>query len=259
MGYSLIRSRRSDLRIDAEFDHAALTDDSIAGRIDDKRVNSGTLTLFGDNRDTLGGGGFTSLSLSWTPGDLDLSRVPGAQATDAAGLGTEGSFHRIDASVARLQSLPAHFSFFARLTGQWASKNLDSSQEFSLGGPYALRAWPIGEGRGDMGFIGSAELLYDLPAPPEAGTLQFAAFLDTGGVKIDEDPNGIALANACGCNSYELSDAGIGVRWHFRFIDLDASYAHALGGNPGRGLIDGANADGGHDRHAFWLRASVGY
>lgn len=259
MGYSLVRSRDFNLNIDAEFDHAALIDDSFAGRIDDKRVDSGTLTLFGDKRDTFGGGGLTSWNLSWTPGYLDLSRVPGSEAADAAGLGTQGSFHRIDASLARLQALPGNFSLFTRLTGQWANKNLDSSQEFSLGGPYALRAWPVGEGRGDMGFIATAELRYDVPAPREWGNIQLAAFVDTGRIKINKDPKGIPLANACGCNSYGLSDAGVGVRWHSGTVDLDASYAHALGGNPGRSAVDGANADGRHDQQAFWLRASVGF
>jgi len=37
---------------------------------------------------------------------------------------------------------------YGRVSAQWASKNLDSSQKFGLGGPNGVRAYPSGEGYG---------------------------------------------------------------------------------------------------------------
>ncbi|TGS08496.1 ShlB/FhaC/HecB family hemolysin secretion/activation protein, partial [Mesorhizobium sp. M4B.F.Ca.ET.190.01.1.1] len=102
-------------------------DDSLAGHLQDKRSLSGTLTLSGDMRDVVFGGGLTSWSLGWTYGDLDLSREPSALAADQAGLQTQGNFHRLNVSLARLQDLPRDFSLFGRVYGQWADRNLDSS------------------------------------------------------------------------------------------------------------------------------------
>lgn len=103
---------------------------------------------------------------------------------DQAGLRTQGKFHRLNLSVARLEKPPGDFSLFARFYGQWANRNLDSSEDFALGGPYGVRGYPVGEARGDMGVLGTLELRYDLPAPSEWGQAQLAALLDGGHVRF---------------------------------------------------------------------------
>jgi len=180
--YDLVRSRGLKLRLSTELHQKSLIDDTTAGRLQDKRVRSGNVALVGELRDALGGGGLTSGSLDLTRGDLDLSRVPAALATDTAGLKTQGSYQRVNLSLSRLQNLPGDFSLFTHVYGQWASKNLDSSEDFALGGPYGVRGWRVGEGRGDMGLLGTAELRYDAPVPAPWGRIQLSAFLDGGRV-----------------------------------------------------------------------------
>lgn len=257
LDYTLLRSRDVNLYLGGGVNWQALTDDSIAGRINDKRVIAGTLSLSGDARHALFRPGVTSWNLAWTLGDLDLSRLSAARAADAAGLRTQGTFHRLNAHVARLQDLPSDFSLFARLSGQWASKNLDSSQDFALGGPYGVRAYPVGEGRGDMGLLGTVELRYDPPIPLEWGHLQLAGFLDAGRVRVNKAPGGIPAVNRCGCNDYALYGAGLGLRWTRENLSLSASYARALGSNPGRSSIDNTNADGRRARQQVWLRGTI--
>lgn len=256
LDYSLVRSRDVNVRLTAGLDWKALIDDSLVGRLQDKRVISGTLGIGGDLRDDLLGGGLTNWSLGWTFGDLDLSRVPGALAADTASLRTQGVFHTLNGQVARLQALPGDFSLFGRVTGQWASKNLDSSQDFSLGGPYGVRGYPVGEGRGDMGVLGTLELRYDVPAGMW-GALQVASFLDAGYVRVNRQSNGIATASACGCNDYGLASAGISARWSRENLSFSAAWAHALGSNPGRDRLTDENADGSTRRNQFWLQAAV--
>ena len=256
LDYGLIRSRGLNLRLSTELHQKSLTDDTAVGRLQDKRVRSGNVVLAGELRDKLGGGGLTSGSLDWTWGDLDLSRVPAALAADAAGLKTQGRYQRVSASLARLQTLPGNFSLFTHVYGQWASKNLDSSEDFALGGPYGVRGWPVGEGRGDMGLLGTVELRYDAPVPAPWGRVQLSAFLDGGRVRTNKNPNGVPLSTACGCNAYSLAGAGLGVRWTREDLSLAAFYAHGLGDNPGRS-VNGADADGRTNRRQFWLQSAI--
>ncbi|KAF0111322.1 MAG: hypothetical protein FD149_2541, partial [Rhodospirillaceae bacterium] len=113
----------------------------------DKRSKTVALTLSGDARDSLLSAGLTNWSLAWTHGDLDLGRVADALSADLAGLKTQGRFNHANLAFVRIQDLPGDFSLFGRISGQWTNENLDSSEEFTLGGPYGVRAWPVGEGR----------------------------------------------------------------------------------------------------------------
>lgn len=255
--YRAVRSRVANFNLSAELNGKVLKDDSIAGRLADKRIFSGTVALSGDNRDDLFGGAVTQYSLSWTFGDLDLSNLPVAELIDSLSFKTQGSFSRLNLDAARLQKLPGDFSLLARIAVQRASKNLDSSESFSLGGPYGVRGWPVGEGRGDIGFTSSVELRYDAPLPEKVGALQISTFVDSGRVKINKDSFGIPPVNACGCNSYSLSSIGAGVSWRLESLSLSASWSHGIGDNPGRSAFGGANADGSNRRHQFWLTGSL--
>ena len=257
LDYDLVHSRGLTLKLSMEFDRKGLVDTTAAGRLQDKRIRSGNLILAGELQDAAGAGALTTGFLAWTWGDLDLSRLPAALAADAAGLMTQGAYRRVSAGLARLQALPAEFSLFTRLYGQWADKNLDSSEEFALGGPYGVRGWPSGEGRGDMGLLGTAELRYDAPVPPSWRRIQLSAFVDGGRVWVNKNPNGVPLPTVCACNTYSLTGAGLGVRWTRENLGLTAFYAHGLGENPGRGIATGANADGRTGQRQFWLQGTA--
>lgn len=257
--YGVLRSRNLDLRLTGAVTRKALVDDSAVGRLQNRRSESATLGISGSARDRLLGAGLTSWSLDWAYGDLDLSRVPSALAADQQGLDTHGHFHRVGIGASRLQSLTARFSLFGRLYGQWASRNLDSSEDFALGGPYGVRGYPVGEGRGDEGLLGTVELRYDAPIPARLGGLQLAVLLDAGRVRINRNPDGVPLTNACGCNSYDLKSAGIAARWARERASFSASWARALDDNPGRSAINGANVDGGTGREQLWLHGAIGF
>ncbi|WP_332701470.1 ShlB/FhaC/HecB family hemolysin secretion/activation protein [Devosia sp.] len=257
LDYGLINGRDFNLLVTGGLNWKALVDESLIGRLQDKRVIATQVGMNGDMRDHAFGSGLTSWSLGWTYGDLDLSREPTALAADQTGLQTQGQFHRLNASLARLQDLPRDFSLFGRVYGQWASKNLDSSEDFSLGGPYGVRGWPVGEGRGDMGLLGTIELRYEAPIPEPFGALQLAAFLDGGHVWVNKSPDGIATTNACACNDYDLASAGLSARWTRENLSFSATWAHGLGDNPGRSSITGENAGGGTSNQQFWFSGAI--
>jgi hemolysin activation/secretion protein len=74
------------------------------------------------------------------------------------------------------------------MQGQYASKNLDSSQKFVLGGPNAVRAYAQGDAVGDEGILGTAELRYSLPAHGWLDRAQVFAFFDGGRIRVNADP-----------------------------------------------------------------------
>ncbi len=255
--YPLIRSRKGNVYATLGYAWKALEDTAAGVVYRDRRVNSGMVALQADSRDRWMGGGFTDAYLGLTFGDLDLSKVATDVATDQAGAQAAGSFSRLNYRVSRVQNLDGPWSFYAALQGQWAGNNLNSSEKFSLGGPYGVRAYPVNEGRGDQGFLTNVELRYSLPKPTALGQWQFKAFYDTGFVKLNKDNYAGGVATATGRNLYSLSGAGLGVNLvKAGRYNVTASWATAVGPNPGRDAT-GMNADGLDDEHQCWVQGII--
>lgn len=257
LSYPFIRSRAFSLYGSLDYHRKALTDDSNVGMLRDKRLDVGTAALSGDALDRLGGGGLSRFRLAWTKGDLDLSRIPADEAADAATLKTKGNYDKLHLEVSRLQRLPGPFTLLGQFSAQRATKNLDSSEAFIVGGPIGVRAYPVGEGQGDEGWLAAVELRYDHPGVTPLGDLRLSAFSDTGRIRLHEDPGQVAITTATGKNSYQLSGAGLGLELaspgSYR---LRVSWAHTIGNNDGR-TPDGNNADGDDGHSRFWLQAIV--
>jgi len=255
LNYPFIRTRALSLYGSVDYHRKSLTDDSKAGTLRDKRIDAFSFGLSGDSLDHWQGGGFNNFGLSATHGNLDLSRVAADRAADAATLRTQGSYTKLNLNASRLQRLPGHFTLLGRISAQLADGNLDSSEEFILGGPNGVRAYPVGEAQGDEGWLASAELRYDWPGGTPLGALQLSAFADTGGIRTHKKPGSVAIPTATARNAYQLSGAGLGVSLSKPgSYSVRLSWAHTLGSNPGRSVTEG-NADGKTDNHRFWLQA----
>lgn len=237
--YPLLRSQKANLNLATTYQHKWLVDKQGASSTrSDKQSDSIPVTLGFDRRDGLGGGGVTYGTFGWTHGMLKLDST--LKALDAATARTDGAFDRFNLDAARLQALPADFTFFARFSGQWARDNLDSSESFGLGGPSGVRAYPTGEGYGDEGWLTQLELRYAISA------LAPYAFYDTGSVRIDHDPW------TAGNNKRNVSGAGFGVRTSYLGWSADASVAWRTHG--------GAPQSDSRDRDPrFWLNAGYAF
>lgn len=232
---SLIRSRSANLEVQLQYDGKEL-EDKIAsfGSRSEKESELYTVTLAGDVRDSFGGGGITRASLAYTRGDLDINSYLD-RAIDSVTAKTAGSFSRWTPSVMRLQNLGGSWSLHAQVHGQFANKNLDSSEKFSVGGVYGVRAYPQGEATGDQGWMTNVELRYDINTQ-----WQVYGLLDHGEVKRNKNPW------SAGDNDRSLSGAGIGARWHLGGLYVNATVATPIGSEDS--TID--------DRDPrFWLQA----
>ena len=75
----------------------------------------------------------------------------------------EGTYVKLEAELSAVQRLGHASDFLVKVAGQKASRNLDSSEEFYLGGPNGVRAYAQGEGAGDEGLLSTAELRWHAP------------------------------------------------------------------------------------------------
>jgi hemolysin activation/secretion protein len=195
-----------------------------------------------NSQDQWMGGGENSASLQLTRGLIDYE-------TDKSD-GTEGLFTKWRLSINRKQKVDAAQMLLLSYQRQRASRNLDSSEKFGIGGSGAVRAYPAGEASGTQASLFSIELQRDFAWNKQA--YKFSSFYDVG--EVDKEKH----ATSTGLNSYKLQGIGL---W------LGASYPNAwgqsqwrvtwarrLGSNPG--ASNGNDADGTYYLNRFWLSAS---
>jgi len=247
--YPLIRSRSRNLYLsagydDKQFDNRAA--DAITTRYG---VHNLSLGLMGNLFDKWGGGGASMASLNLTAGDLNLDGSPN-QAADAATTKAQGSFTKLRYALSRQQALTDELSLYGLLTGQFASKNLDSSEKFYLGGANGVRAFPASEGGGAEGTLLNLELRYRAMT-----NLIITGFYDWGSVTVNRNNS---YTGAPALNRFALEGVGVSLAWTGpKGITVKGSYAHRLGSNPNRDTATGNDQDGSLVQDRFWLTASV--
>ncbi len=263
VAHPFVRSRRTNLYGTLGYDYKQMEDEARSIIINDRQVNVVNVGLNGDWRDGIGGGAVNAAGLSLSMGNLDIQDAQ-ALATDtwasysplAAGPRTDGSFNKIRYNLSRMQYLTPSLSAFASLQGQIASGNLDSSEKFSLGGPYGVRAYPQGEAAADEALLVNLELRWDLPLGTKYGIPQLVFFYDFGRVLSlhDEPWYNWQGGNTALLNSYSIDGAGIGFNLtKSEDYMLRAVYARKIRDNAGADSR-GNDSDNRDDDNRFWLQ-----
>lgn len=219
--YPLIRSQQTNLLVSLAYQEKTLQDTyDNTNTVENKSSQSWPLLLRFDNRDSFGGGGVTYGALTWTAGQLFLDNT--LAASDRLTAKKQGVFNKWNLDVARIQKLPGAFSLYGRYSGQLTDKNLDSSERFGLGGANGVRAYPLGEGMGDSGWLTQIELRY------AAGPVTPFAFYDAGNVEVNFRPWDVSSQS-----TRLLSGAGVGMRIDYQGWQLDLTMSWRInGGNP---------------------------
>jgi hemolysin activation/secretion protein len=205
--------RRRDLILNATVSgEGKLLDDRIENPQSRNQRHSASwqLGLAGIQMDRFSGGGTTSFSIGLVAGNLCITE-PETPSFDqsSTGLHTNGSYSKLNLSLARTQTIYHELGLYVVAYGQWADKNLNSSEQLSLGGPGAIRAWQQGESDADKGVIATGELRYLFGTIGELpGKVQGITFVDHGYALLHTNP----LTDA-GSNTRSLTGAGFGVKW----------------------------------------------
>lgn len=245
LDYAIRRSRRHNLYTGIRFEHSEIKDEYRAfdATYGDKNGNALVFSLYGDDQDTAG---MTDWRVDWKLGHINNKAFhsDNLYARWMAGdPDTNGDYSKIRGRIERHQNINNRSFLLLSAYGQYAFTPLDSSEHFSLGGPYGVKAYPTSEGSGDSGYITRAEYRWLIPVEAHDQQLQLAFYVEHGGVWIDR--NG---GNSGSKNHRNLQGLGVGIiwqRWQDWFIRAD--YAWKLGG-------EDPVSDTSHNNGRFWIR-----
>ena len=239
--YPIIRSRLRNLTLGLNYDHKAFENKAANVITTDYSVDNTSISLNGNLFDKLGGGGANSASISLTHGNLNFNDQDNRKGGST---NLEGEFTKLNYYLSRQQVITNSVSLYSALSGQEASKKLDSSEKLYLGGAYGVRAYPSNEGSGSEGQLANIELRWRLPLPEN---ITITGFYDLGHVsKTDTTPT-----------SYTLKGAGISSSYTTKSgLNLKATWARRIGDNPNP-AANGDDQDGTLHKNRFWLQATT--
>lgn len=193
--------------------------------------------------DGLFGGGLSTASLIASSGNIqkNASTVAGQAA------GVAGNFSKLRYALNRNQAITDSLSFYLGVSGQLASKNMDSSEQLYLGGPLNVRAYSSGQGAASQGNLTTMELRQNLPYQT-----QLVAFYDLGNVQMTKfNTQNLAY------NNYVLQGYGLGLNWIGPYgVSLKASWAQRTG-QLSQAVQTYLTQNGGTSLNRFWITGSI--
>ena len=227
--YPWIRSRNLNLFTLGAVDANQYVDrQEVAGVEVRKSIRRASIGLTGDLRDNLFNGAVSTFEAGLTAGRVSYEAGP------PAGLDDSPNFTKVVIGFNRLQNLvEGRLLLYASLRAQRAMENLDTNEQFRIGGPDAVRAFAPGEGTGDSGAVVTVEMRL---LPPEsllgrsAREMVAAVFYDGGQVTYRQDPSHRPSAFV---NQASYGGAGLALYWESPGkYALRASLAKPLHGAP---------------------------
>jgi hemolysin activation/secretion protein len=247
--YPLIRGVNGNLYASTGFDDRRYYNAVLGETLSDKEVQVGYLGLSGDYQDHAFSGAVTHYGVTASIGSLDLSGNRTDEELNDATARSSGAYQKFILSFSRLQRVSDEVRLYLGLSGQLATKNLDSSEKFSLGGPYGVRAYPVNEALGDQGYLFNFEVRYSVYKD-----IELLGFIDHGGVNLHVDT--WSGSNSGVPNNYTLSGGGVGVNWTAPGnFSIRGTVAQRIGSNPARNP-EGRDSDGSYETPHFWVSLS---
>lgn len=202
----LSRRSRIDLGLDLQVKNAVLEN---TGRVSEDNLTVVSLYLTAEAFDGVGNGGINQFDLRYHQGipdflgSMDETGNDGESTrTGGSGASAGGDFSKITVRYQRLQRISERNSLLIRAEGQFSSDLLVSIEQFMLGGPNSVRAYPVAQYLGDEGAFASLEWIIELMDRPNS-SFSISAFGDFATAKLN-DP----LANEIA--DQDLSGWGIG-------------------------------------------------
>ncbi|MEE8059388.1 MAG: ShlB/FhaC/HecB family hemolysin secretion/activation protein, partial [Pseudomonadales bacterium] len=169
---------------------------------DDLSVVSTTVEF--NSLDTTLGGGINEGSISYHlgladfAGSMDSKGDGDSLRTGGSGEQAGGDFQKLAFDLKRLQAVTTNSMVLLRLKGQFSNDLLSSIEQYSMGGPHSVRAFPVSEYIRDKALFASAEWIFDVASDKDKSTsstpsqerVQLSFFLDYAkGRKNDHHKN----------------------------------------------------------------------
>jgi hemolysin activation/secretion protein len=250
--YQLVRTQDHNLSVGATLLRKNFSNDNLLGRVSDYHVYDALLFANGNLYDNLGGGAVSTASVSIGRGWVDMAGSPG-EADDRFGPDTQGEFGLLRYRVDRTQKLWGPFSGFVSVSGQLSYQNLDPSEQFYLGGPAAVRAYPVTSNGGSTGQLVNAELRW-AALKSRYCTCGLKLLYDVGHIRLYANDDFPASPQP---NSYFLQGVGVGAYGTGPGkLNFSVTAVRKVGGDAS-GEIPDSGLTGAHQDSRVW--ASLGW
>jgi len=244
LAYPILRGRQSNVNASFATELRRFENDGAAAVTSKYAMQSNSLSVSASSLQNITSlPGVWSASAGFVWGDVDLGGSPN-QAQDAAGPASAGAFSKLRWSLSRQQTLPNSFSLEVSLSGQSASKNLDSSEKMQLGGSDGIRAYPTGEASGNDGVMARIDM-----TRPLGGGFAGGVFYDWGSVRQTHT----AYSGMPAPDEVDLQGAGVTLQWSGdRGQGASLTYSKRIGSNP-LAQANGSDQDGSLVSDRVWL------
>lgn len=193
----LTRRSRVDLGVDLILKNAQLEN---LGRETEDNLTIASLYLTAEAVDRIGNGGINQFDIRYHKGIPDWlgsmdESGDGGQSTRTGGSGKNagGDFDKITVRYQRLQRISKRNSLLIRVEAQYSDDLLTSIEQFVVGGPNSVRAYPIAEYLGDEGVFGSLEWIVEVMDKPNS-SFAISLFADFANARLN-DPLANELAD----------------------------------------------------------------
>lgn len=243
--YPIIRTRPMNLMGLLNWNYNSFRNWSNGVRVAENSYDTNVTQLgaSGNLIDGIGGGGLTTASLIGSFGDIGKD----AWKNNAQTIGVAGNFAKLRYAANRNQALTESLSLYLGVSGQWASKNMDSSEQLYLGGPMNVRAYASGQGAASQGNLTTVELRQNLPYQT-----QLSVFYDMANVQQWKfNTQNVAY------NNYILQGYGLGLNWIGPYgFNLKAVWAQRTG-QLSQSVATYLAQNGGTSVNRFWITGAI--
>lgn len=224
ISYPIIRTRAQNLYTSLSYVNKNMRDENDGQQTNKKEIDSLTLSM--DYIKNMSLGNFdaqNSVSVGFTTGRLNI-KDDNAKNLDDDGAKTDGAYRKLTLSLGNTTVFTPEISLESKLTLQHAlgNKNLDGSEDMSIGGSSGVRIYPDSEESGENGYILNTELFYRLPTI-SGYNHKISLFADTARVKQEN--------NITDDKSRQLSDIGIGYHSSYKDFFAKAHFGRIIGGS----------------------------
>jgi hemolysin activation/secretion protein len=163
----------------------------------------------------------TKIDTSLSFGRLEFKNAVD-KSDDKKGANTNGNFSKINIELENNTMLTDTINWKNKLQLQYAlgDKNLDGSEDLSVGGVNGVKLYPSGEESAENGYIYTTEATYTLPSYVEINS-KIGLFYDIGKVKMSKD-----ITNE---KSRTLQDIGLSYYASYKDFFLNTYLAHKVG------------------------------
>jgi hemolysin activation/secretion protein len=244
--YPIIRSRATNLIAVGYWNYSQFKNWTIAGLNTEQTYNTNVTQagLTGNSLDNFFGGGLNVGSVILSGGNVNRNPL----GVYNGYYGVAGDFAKVRYGLNRTQSITNSTSAYLAVSGQLATKNMDSSEQLYLGGPLGVRAYATGEGAASQGNLTTFELRQNLPYQT-----QLAAFYDIANVQTWKFNPAINTVS----NNYVLQGYGLSLTWLGPYgSNLKAVWAQRTGALS-QSTTNYLSQNGGNSQNRFWFMVSI--